>query len=130
MIYYDKFNKIIFNIKPTEKVFEISSKNSDVGENKTKVEGVLKGDDIEIRPRKDYLGFIRKTNFVDVQFQSRNLKIFINLKMGELDDPKNICRDVSNVGHWGNGDYQLKVEEDSDLDYIMFLVKQSYLVKV
>ena len=88
------------------------------------------GDDIEIRPRKDYLGFIRKTNFVDVQFQSRNLKIFINLKIGELDDPKNICRDVSIVGHWGNGDYQLKVEEDSDLDYIMFLVKQSYSVKV
>ena len=98
--------------------------------NKLKERVLSLGDDIEIRPRKDYLGFIRKTNFVDVQFQSRNLKIFINLKMGELDDPKNICRDVSNVGHWGNGDYQLKVEEDSDLDYIMFLVKQSYLVKV
>ena len=98
--------------------------------NKFKERVLSLGDDIEIRPRKDYLGFIRKTNFVDVQFQSRNLKIFINLKIGELDDPKNICRDVSNVGHWGNGDYQLKVEEDSDLDYIMFLVKQSYSVKV
>lgn len=88
------------------------------------------GDDIEIRPRKEYLGFIRKTNFVDVQFQSKNLKIFINLKIGELDDPKGVCRDVSNIGHWGNGDYELKVDDDSDLDYIMFLIKQSYSIKV
>lgn len=98
--------------------------------NKFKERVLSLGDDIELRPRKEYLGFIRRTNFVDVQFQSRNLKIFINLKIGELDDPKNICRDVSNIGHWGNGDYQLKVDDDSDLDYIMFLVKQSYSVKV
>ena len=97
--------------------------------NKFKERVLSLGDDIELRPRKEHLGFIRRTNFVDVQFQSRNLKIFINLKIGELDDPKNICRDVSNIGHWGNGDYQLKVDDDSDLDYIMFLVKQSYSLK-
>jgi predicted transport protein len=88
------------------------------------------GDDIEIRPRKEYLGFIRKTNFVDVEFQSRNIKIFINLKKGELEDPKNICRDVSNIGHYGNGDYELKVDDKSDIDYVMFLVKQSYTSKI
>lgn len=88
------------------------------------------GDDIEIRPRKEYLGFIRKTNFVDVEFQSRNIKIFINLKKGELEDPKNISRDVSNIGHYGNGDYELKVDEKSDIDYVMFLVKQSYTSKI
>lgn len=98
--------------------------------NKFKERVLSLGDDIEIRPRKEYLGFIRKTNFVDVQFQSKNLKIFVNLKIGELDDPKGFCRDVSNIGHWGNGDYELKVDDDSDLDYIMFLIKQSYSIKV
>ena len=84
------------------------------------------GEDVEVRPRKKYIGFIRKTNYVDVNFQSKNLKIFLNLKKGELDDPKNICEDVSEKGHYGNGDYQIKVDEKTDLDYIMILVKQSF----
>jgi len=98
--------------------------------NKFKERVLSFGDDIEIRPRKEYLGFIRKTNFVDVEFMSKNIKVFINLKKGDLDDPKNICRDVSNIGHYGNGDYEIKIDESSDLDYLMFLVKQSYSVKI
>jgi len=33
----------------------------------------------------------------------------LNLKKGELDDPKNHVRDVSEIGLWGNGDYELLV---------------------
>ena len=50
----------------------------------------------------------------------------INLPKGDLDDPKGISRDVSEIWHYGNGDYDLKVKEDTDLDYIMFLINQSY----
>lgn len=85
------------------------------------------GDDIEIRPRKEYIGFIRRTNLVDVELQSKNLKLYLNLKKGLLDDPKNMSEDVSTKGHYGNGDYMIKVFEDTDLDYVMFLVKQSYI---
>lgn len=84
------------------------------------------GDDLEVRPRKKYIGFIRKSNYVDVEFQSKNLKLYINLKKGELDDPKSLCEDVSEKGHYGNGDYMLKVELNTDLDYVMLLVKQSF----
>lgn len=45
-IFSDKFNQITFNIKPGEKVFEIESKNSDIGENITLVNGVISGEDI------------------------------------------------------------------------------------
>jgi predicted transport protein len=84
------------------------------------------GDDIEIVPRKMYIGFKRKTNFVDINIGKTGLWCWINMKKGELDDPKNHCRDVSNIGHYGNGDYDFSVNEKSDMDYIMFLVKQSY----
>lgn len=84
------------------------------------------GEEIEVRPRKKYIGFIKKSNFVDVEFQSKNLKLYINLKKGELDDPQSLCEDVSDKGHYGNGDYMLKVELNSDIDYIMLLVKQSF----
>jgi predicted transport protein len=44
--------------------------------------------------------------------------------LGELEDSKGLARDVSQVGHRGNGDYQLQVDSDKDLEYIMSLFKQ------
>lgn len=82
--------------------------------------------DVEIVPRQLYIGFKLKTNFVDVEVRPKDIKIYINMKIGELDDPKGISRDVSNQGHWGNGDYELRVTSNTDLDYVMFLINQSY----
>jgi predicted transport protein len=87
------------------------------------------GSDIEIVPRKEYIGFKRGSNFVDFEFQKKQLKVFINMKSGSLDDPMEITRDVSNVGHYGNGDYQISVNQKTDLDYLMVLIKQSYSIK-
>ena len=84
------------------------------------------GNDIEIRPRKYYIGFIANTNFVDIHPQKSQIKMYINLTKGKLDDPKKMARDVSNIGHWGNGDYEIIIKPKSDLDYVMTLVKQSY----
>jgi predicted transport protein len=84
------------------------------------------GDDVNVVPRKIYIGFKRKTNFFDVHFLKEGLWCWINLKKGELDDPKNITRDVSSIGHYGNGDYEIWIKEDTDLDYVMFLINQSY----
>ncbi len=82
-------------------------------------------DEIVIIPKKQYIAFNReKKNYCGITILKNSLKIFINLKAGELDDPKQIAKDVSKVGHWGNGDYQIQVENDKDLEYIMSLVKQ------
>ena len=62
---------------------------------------------------------------VDIHPQKKGLKIWLNLKKGELQDSKKITKDVSSTGHWGNGDYQIQVNTDDDLEYIMSLVKQS-----
>jgi len=84
------------------------------------------GENIEIRPRKHYIGFIANTNFTDIHLKKSKLKIWINLTTGELDDPKRMARDVSKVGHWGNGDYEISLKPSADLDYLMILIKQSY----
>lgn len=84
------------------------------------------GDDVVIVPRKIYISYKRKSNFFDINFLKNGLWCWINLKKGELDDPNNITRDVSEIGHYGNGDYEVFIDKDSDLDYIMFLIKQSY----
>lgn len=84
------------------------------------------GDNIEVRPRKHYIGFIVNTNFVDILVQQSQIKLWLNLNKGELDDPRNIARDVAAVGHWGNGDYEIILKPGNDLDYLMTLIKQSY----
>ena len=84
------------------------------------------GGDIKIKTTKSYIAFISKTNFTDVHIHKKELKVWLNLKKGELNDPKGVARDVSQIGHWGNGDYELHISNDEDLDYILLLIKQSY----
>lgn len=45
-IFSDKFNQIVLTIKPNEKIFEIESKNTDIGENTTLISGALSGEEV------------------------------------------------------------------------------------
>ena len=88
---------------------------------------ILNLDELEIQPKKKYIAFVGDTNVVDIEIQKNALKMHINLKKGELEDSKNLARDVSNIGHYGNGDFELQIRNDQDLEYIMSLIKQSIL---
>lgn len=83
-------------------------------------------ENIEIIPRKFYIGFVKESNFTDITIQKSKLKIFINMQKGQLNDPKGIARDISNIGHWGNGDYEISISNLEQIDYLMSLIKQSY----
>lgn len=90
-------------------------------------EAILSLDGVSVEARKFYMAFRKgKKNVVDIIFQCNNLKIDINMEKGTLEDPQNITIDVSSIGHWGNGDYQVYMNTDSDFDYILSLIKQSY----
>ena len=82
-------------------------------------------DDIETQPKKDYIAFKKNSNIVDISIQKKGLKLWINLKKGHLEDPKKIMRDVSEMGHWGNGDYEIVVNDTKNVEYIMSLIKQA-----
>ena len=64
---------------------------------------------------KMYIAFVRKsTNFIYIVLKKSHLIFFINMKKWRLVDSKNIARDVSNIGHWGHGDYQIKLTDSTD----------------
>ena len=104
------------NVRRDEKVVDLYNELKD---------RILNLGEVEIIPRKEYIGFRKKRPFCDVVFYTDHLRILVNLKKGQLDDPKNLAQDVSNIGHWGNGDYQIQVEDDKNLEYIMSLIKQA-----
>ena len=84
------------------------------------------GDDISVKPTKLYIAFIRKSNFCDVNIQKNQLKIWLNMEKGKLSDAKELTRDVSNIGHHGNGDYEINIDSDSDIEYVVSLIRQAY----
>lgn len=86
---------------------------------------ILNLDSLEVKPKKLYIAFVASFNVVDVHIQRNQIKMWLNLQKGELDDPKGICRDVSQTGHWGNGDYEIAIQTDEDLEYILSLIKQA-----
>ncbi len=47
-IFADKFSQVIFHVSPKDKVFKITTKNNDVGENVNNLDAVMKGDELTI----------------------------------------------------------------------------------
>lgn len=85
------------------------------------------GSDITIIPKKSYIAFKRSDrNFWCVHILKKELWTWLNLKKGELEDTKNITRDVSQIGHYGTGDFELTIKKMEDIDYAIQLIFQAY----
>lgn len=76
--------------------------------------------------KKLYVAYKLDANFVDIVFQKQRLRISINMKFSEINDPNGICKDITGIGRWGNGDVELFMEHQDELDQIMEIVKQSF----
>ncbi|SFJ79841.1 DUF262 and DUF1524 domain-containing protein [Thermoflavimicrobium dichotomicum] len=76
--------------------------------------------------KKYYIAYKAATNFVDVTPQRSGLKLFLNLDLDEIHDPKEMCRDVSNIGHHGNGNVEVKLSSLEEIPYVMTLIRQAF----
>lgn len=82
--------------------------------------------DVKREYKKLYVAYKLDTNFVDIVFQKQRLRISINMKFAEINDPNGICKDITGLGRWGNGDVELFMEHQDELEQIMEIVKQSF----
>jgi uncharacterized protein with ParB-like and HNH nuclease domain/predicted transport protein len=62
-----------------------------------------------------YVAYKAETNFVDVVPQAKRLLLSLNITFSEINDPKSLCRDVSGLGRWGNGDVEVSLATLDDL---------------
>jgi predicted transport protein len=72
-----------------------------------------------------YVAYKAETNFVDVVPQARRLRLSLNMAFAEVNDPKGLCKDVTGLGRWGNGDVEVGLSSLDELPYVMGLVRQS-----
>jgi predicted transport protein len=125
-----KSDQTIDNVAKEIKVYSeqehLENVNEDIKELYEKMKNaILNFDNVEIKPKKKYIAFVSGRNVIDIHPQRKALKMWINMSIGELDDPKGLTRDVSSTGHWGNGDFELQINSDEDFEYILSLIKQS-----
>ncbi|WCB34924.1 DUF262 and DUF1524 domain-containing protein [Helicobacter pylori] len=73
----------------------------------------------------DYISYKFDKNFVDIVVQTKDLKLYLNMKFNELQDEKNLARDMTNKGHLGNGNIEVKLETKENIPYCLGLIKQA-----
>lgn len=73
----------------------------------------------------DYISYKFGKNFVDIVVQNKGLKLYLNMKFNELQDEKDLARDMTNKGHLGNGDIEVKLETKENIPYCLGLIKQA-----
>ncbi|GAA7262169.1 GmrSD restriction endonuclease domain-containing protein [Helicobacter pylori] len=73
----------------------------------------------------EYISYMFKTNFVDIVVQTKDLKLYLNMPFNELQDEKNLARDMTNKGHLGNGDIEVKLETKENIPYCLGLIRQA-----
>ncbi len=81
--------------------------------------------DVKEEYMKLYIAFKLKTNFVDIVPQKNRLRLSLNMKFSEINDPRGIAKDITEKGRWGNGDVEVGLSNSTEIDYIMFLIRQS-----
>jgi uncharacterized protein with ParB-like and HNH nuclease domain/predicted transport protein len=72
-----------------------------------------------------YVAYKAETNFVDVVPQAKRLRLSLNMAFTEVTDPKGICKDVTGLGRWGNGDVEVHLASLDELPYVMGLIRQA-----
>ncbi|MBB6097904.1 uncharacterized protein with ParB-like and HNH nuclease domain/predicted transport protein [Deinobacterium chartae] len=74
-----------------------------------------------------YVAYKVGTNFCDVQIRPgvSRLVVWLNLPFKDLNDPLGLARDVSRIGHNGNGEAEVTLEPGVNLDAFLSLAQQA-----
>ncbi|HUV85981.1 MAG TPA: type I restriction endonuclease [bacterium] len=64
--------------------------------------------------------------FCSIHILRNGLRVWLYLKYNRVENPPPFSRDVSNIGHWGGGDFELGVTNATQLEESFPLIRQSF----
>lgn len=83
-------------------------------------------DSVEESPKKKYVAYRVAQNFVCMETFKNKLKLYLKLDpKQEMPLPSN-ARDVSDIGHWGTGDFELIIKSENELEQAKALIKKAF----
>jgi len=87
------------------------------------------GDDVQEKQTKYYYAFRRLKNFasVEVHPNARFITVFVRVEPASITLEDGFTRDVSQIGHYGTGDLEIKLRTSTDLERAKPLLEKSFL---
>ena len=84
-------------------------------------------ENISIKPTKLYIGFFKnRKSLISIKIQKGSLVVWLNTDLVYIDDPKKLVRDVSNIGHQGVGNCEIKLSDNSNIGYIEDIIRKYF----
>jgi predicted transport protein len=84
------------------------------------------GDDVQMKELEHYIAFRRLKNFVCVKRQRRDLQLWTRLEPSSVVLEEGFTRDVSQIGHAGTGDLEIRIQTAADFERAQPLLLRSY----
>lgn len=83
-------------------------------------------DDVVESPRKFYIAYRVIRNFLCLEIHKGHLLLYLRLSLDEVDLEHEMIRDVSDIGHYGTGDVEVRVESKDDIELAKKLIEKAY----
>jgi len=83
-------------------------------------------DDVVESPRKLYIAYRIIRNFLCLEIHKAHLLLYLRLDPVEVDLENQMLRDVSDIGHYGTGDVEVRVESKDDIEIAKQLIEKAY----
>ena len=87
----------------------------------------LEASSITEKRNKFYIAYSLHTNFVGIVPQASRLLVQLKIPISEINDPKDLCRDVKSIGtYFAVAEVEVGLDSYDLLDYIMSLISQAF----
>ncbi|MEY9971847.1 putative transport protein [Lysinibacillus sp. RC46] len=86
------------------------------------------GDDVQMKTLKYNIAFKRIKNFacVEVHPQSNSILVYFKVDPTTVTLEQGFTRNVTNIGHYGTGDLEIRINNDEDLEKAKHFIEKSY----
>ena len=84
------------------------------------------GDDVQMKELEHYIAFRRLKNFACVKLHVRDVQVWTRVDPASIALEEGFTRDVSQIGHAGTGDLEIRIQTPADLERARPLLLRSY----
>jgi predicted transport protein len=86
------------------------------------------GDDVTVKTTDDYIAYRRIKNFACIEFRNQvdKLLVFVKVDPSTVTLESGFTRDMRKIGHFGTGDLEITLTNESDLDRAKPLLDRAY----
>ncbi len=77
-------------------------------------------------PKKLYVAYKISQNIACMEVQRQRVVLYLKLDPKEIQNPPSISRDVTTIGHFGTGDFEITIKSESDFETAKPFIEMAY----